>query len=136
MKVAVTSGGLKMFKKTFFIFIVFISLSGCSLRFAREQIESGRICKKEICVGLSVDSVYEMIDIISKSDFKSTSIINKTPQNDPIYEITLTGRSSDGFFELQKLYILNSEQIIDDYSIEYHSTAESLDLELFESLFE
>ena len=124
-----------MFKKTFFVFIVFISLSGCSLDFDREEIESGRICKKEICVGLSVDSVYEIIDIISKSDFKSTSIINKTPHDDPIYEITLTGSYSEGFFELQKLYILNSEQIIDDYSKEYHSTAESLDLAMFESLF-
>ena len=74
--------------------------------------------------------------MISKSNFKSTSIINKTTYHDPIYEITLTGSYSGGFFELQKLYILNSEQIIDDYSKEYHSTAESLDLELFESLFE
>lgn len=125
-----------MFKKTFFVFVVLILLSGCSLNFDREEIESGRICKKEICVGLSVDSVYELIDIVSKSDFKSTSIINMTPHNESIYEITLTGRDSEGFFELQKLYILNSEQIVDDDSKEYHSTTQALDLDFFESLFE
>ena len=51
-----------------------------------------------------------------------------------IQKISLTGRYSERFFGLQKLYILNSEQIIDDYSIEYHPTAESLDLKLLKLL--
>ncbi|MGL4336333.1 MAG: hypothetical protein ACRCST_05510 [Turicibacter sp.] len=127
---------MNIINRLFFVSIVLLSLSACSLKFSREQVHAGRICKFDECVGLDIEVVSELLDIITASNFKTSLLTPSTEYTEALYEIVLTGKSRDSYFELQKIFILDDSRIINDSSKEYKASGEPLDLSLFEPFFE